>query len=59
MYYEDQCENGKNIINHSFDNNYEKYYLEGEFCFTDVGNVFKFLNNDIYIREVILPIENP
>ena len=54
-----QYQDGLNVLNEEFDDNPLHHYCKGGLYFTDIKHVFQFLNFGIYVREIILPIEDP
>ena len=54
-----QYSDGLNVLNEKFNDNPNDSCCAGGFYFTDAENIFEFLDFGIYLREVILPIENP
>ena len=49
---------GLNVIKDKFDDNPEHSCCAGGLYFTNIVNIFKFLNYGIYLREVTLPTSN-
>ena len=54
-----QYSDGLNVLQEKFNDDPNKSCCSGGLYFTDIENIFKFLNYGIYLREVILPTENP
>ena len=54
-----QYVDGLNILQDEFNNDPNQSCCAGGFYFTDVANIFKFLDYGIYLRIVTLPINNP
>lgn len=52
-----QFVDGLNILNNDFNKTTKSCCYDG-FYFTDITNIFKFLDCGIYLREVTLPTEN-
>ena len=53
-----QYKDGLNVLKEEFNDNPNNHYGAGGLYFTDVKNIFRFLNYGIYLREVILPIND-
>ena len=54
-----QYSDGLNVLKEKFNDNPDDSCCAGGLYFTNVENIFKFLNYGIYLREIILPLENP
>ena len=54
-----QYVDGLNILNEEFNDNATASCCPGGLYFTNIQNIFKFLDYGIYLREIILPIDNP
>ena len=54
-----QYSDGLNVLIDKFNDNPTYSCCKGGLYFTNVENIFKFLNYGIYLREVILPTNNP
>ena len=54
-----QYSNGLNVLREKFNDNPADSCCAGGFYFTNAENIFKYLDYGIYLREVILPTENP
>ncbi len=53
-----QYVNGLNIYEKKFNDDSNNPYCKGGFYFTDVENIFKFLDYGIYLRKVSLPLND-
>ena len=54
-----QYVDGLNVLKEEFNNDPNKSCCAGGLYFTDAANIFKFLNYGVYLREIILPTNNP
>ena len=54
-----QYVDGLNILIDEFDDDPSHSCVAGGLYFSDAANIFKFLGYGIYLREVILPTDNP
>ena len=54
-----QYVDGLNILIEKFNENPDHSCCTGGFYFTDITNIFKFLNYGVFLREIKLPIDNP
>ena len=54
-----QYVDGLNILCEEFNDDPNKSCCAGGLYFTNAENIFKFLDYGIYLREIILPTENP
>ena len=54
-----QYSNGLNVLQEKFNNDPNASCCEGGLYFTNAKNIFKFLDYGLYLREIILPTDNP
>ena len=54
-----QYVNGLNILKDEFIDDPNQSCCKGGLYFTDAANIFKFTNYGIYLREILLPSDNP
>ena len=54
-----QYQTGLNVLNKKFNDDAKKSCSPGGLYFTDIKNIFKFLNHGIYLREITLPTDDP
>ena len=54
-----QYQDGLNVLKEPFNENPKDHCCAGGLYFTDIKNIFEFLNYGIYVREVRLPIDHP
>ena len=54
-----QYKDGLNILIEEFNDNPEAHCCTGGLYFTDAKNIFEFLDYGVYLREIMLPVENP
>ena len=54
-----QYQNGLNILKEPFNDNSYNRCCAGGLYFTDIENIFEFLNYGIYLREITLPNDKP
>ena len=54
-----QYVDGLNVLIEEFNDDPNKSCCRGGLYFTNIQNIFKFLDYGIYLREIALPIDNP
>ena len=54
-----QYRDGLNILIDKFDDDPTHHCCKGGFYFTDIEYIFAYMSYGIYVREVMLPMENP
>jgi hypothetical protein len=52
-----QYNDGLNILKEAFNDDPTKSCCKGGFYYTDISNIFEFIEYGIYVREVIIPLE--
>lgn len=52
-------QDGLNVLKQKFNDNSYDHCVIGGLYFTDVEHIFEFLDYGIYVREIMLPLENP
>src|SRR5437763_1492213 len=57
-HHEFQYVDGLNILKDTFNDNPEDSCCSGGLYFSDIANIFKFLDYGVYLRDVYLPTEN-